>query len=1113
MSQPKRRISSKMTDNSSDCCHSGSGDMGSGSSASAASPSSSCDGDIDVDRKWLQQRLVPATPSSGSKGRSSDSTSRGSRMGGSTSDSRDGGKKGGAFYAAPALIIGAFYLLGALLTFDASTPPGIESRRSSSSQHHLSPLSIRRHARQRLRERERERDQSVSSSSSLSKEVEPEEEEEHHREGGGGGEDARDVPVGVADALSNAAEVAWLRKEVKLYEKLERAWEDLERTKADLANSRLELEGVRRVDASLLEAARSETHKVKNDARAAKAARDDTTEAAVKATKVAAQRETVKLAKKARLKSDGADDTARKAEKAKETGGISAKKATAAKKKSPLKTPRHRIGSDPGVERRQRDAGTKADPIPSLINTDAPNIADPKDRFLLPPTEISAWYDAASCNSDDEGTHSLTSVLNEIPLGTDKLPSWIEDICPEVAEHFKAFPAFSRSHFLSIGNETSELPILTTEEAVLGVCTVKFAQRIASSFGEKLFLHAGSHLGAVLHGQPLPWDDDFDALIRFEKRKKFLQACELSKYISPGVTLHCVRYHKCIKVWIQGPTSVKVTPKRYHHWSPFLDVFFYAENSTHVQEVKTWNKNWRESNRTKEFGVSIKKTDFYPTRPYYFGGIYALGSAEKYIFQHRSFYGKPRCIMSSYIHRLEQPFAFPAGMDRQLDCCRMSHRFPFLYHAGSNNKYVSIHIPAKHHECLTRKEPDGDCCSSYSLACSLPSTEEVEIGGLCEGETYSPAYLISNGSRGTRQMSIKLIKFERWNRQKSADEKLVLHLNGLFARSARQGKYSISEAGLFVHSTIYDGFPKPPPTNTWGYQRTARFLAEKGPIAEDSPICLSVLSYENALANGEFIPMFRRREAGHVSIKNTTNNFLIALTGVKEDQILCGISRNAGTNLRVNSGCGCMENAKQDSAMTFLFKLQGNYTSRLVKERTGQINWGKCQPGGSFWCDQIPEADVDASFDSSCTSADGVTKHDIARPECGSSFCAWRANQGQEFIKFQQRILRSKTEGSYEGIEYEQKQAALEPNMEGVISDQSHKFNEVLMSHTSFYPSIAAVLIPEESSSETHRRGKVAAEVISTTLQRRVPALFIAQDLKRLPDDRKPISLFRTKHF
>ena len=301
---------------------------------------------------------------------------------------------------------------------------------------------------------------------------------------------------------------------------------------------------------------------------------------------------------------------------------------------------------------------------------------------------------------------TLSDLLEEIPLGVSKLPQWLRDICPEVVEHFEMFPAFERSFawivttiindrgVASVFRSKLQLPILTTQAAVQGVCTIKMAQKIAATINEDLVLYAGSQMGALYHGQPMLWDDDFDAVIPFHKRYDFLNACENAINITEGVTLHCHKYHKALKVWLQGPTSVKTTPRRFTHWYPFLDIFFLTSNSSHIYQTQYWSD-------VDLASTTMKVSDFFPLQSYYFGGISVVAGNAK---SARAIYGEQSCFLSSHNHRLEEtgPLPLRPVVNRRLDCCRLSTRFPFLYESTKLfNGQTLKQLPAPSRERIT----------------------------------------------------------------------------------------------------------------------------------------------------------------------------------------------------------------------------------------------------------------------------------------------------------------------------------------------------------------------------------------------------------------------------
>ena len=99
-------------------------------------------------------------------------------------------------------------------------------------------------------------------------------------------------------------------------------------------------------------------------------------------------------------------------------------------------------------------------------------------------------------------------LVSNIEIGwenrTHGAPDWLKVMCPDVVAHFNKFPIFNGYRkFLGV-----DIPIQTTDYACQAVCTTKVVQLLAASVQARVYLHAGSHLGALIHGSPIPWDDD-----------------------------------------------------------------------------------------------------------------------------------------------------------------------------------------------------------------------------------------------------------------------------------------------------------------------------------------------------------------------------------------------------------------------------------------------------------------------------------------------------------------------------------------------------------------------------------------------------------------------------
>ena len=225
-------------------------------------------------------------------------------------------------------------------------------------------------------------------------------------------------------------------------------------------------------------------------------------------------------------------------------------------------------------------------------------------------------------------------------------PSWIQTLCPEVAAHFGKFPYFQQV--------INDLPTMTTLSAAHLVCSMSLARQIASSIGAPLYLYAGSHLGAIVHGGPIPWDDDGDLLLPHGKKNSFLEACNRLNDTLPMIypdILEIKCHDKALlatKLVIVTADSV-MTAKDWE-W-PFVDIFSYVINQNGTEDSKSKGKIQEVCTeglpRTQRYLVST----FFPTEPYYFGGLHLLGPSQTIA---RKRYRAKKCVLGSYVHRLEQ---------------------------------------------------------------------------------------------------------------------------------------------------------------------------------------------------------------------------------------------------------------------------------------------------------------------------------------------------------------------------------------------------------------------------------------------------------------------------
>ena len=229
-------------------------------------------------------------------------------------------------------------------------------------------------------------------------------------------------------------------------------------------------------------------------------------------------------------------------------------------------------------------------------------------------------------------------------------PEWMHDICPDVVTHYNRFPSFkerepgnlrnlpffptndvaqavssfcqqqlqsqSRMEIASLTYVIEHILLLCYANFNNQVCTIKIVQVVAASINARVYLHAGSHLGAVVHGQPIPWDDDVDLIMDYRYSRDLEIMCQGDgiEVHASGVRLRCASAFNSLKVWLHPKGHKKMTRRTDKHYSPFVDLFAFEIDGENVKEV------FLDVNSTLKPNQSYPIKDFFPTRPYYFAG-------------------------------------------------------------------------------------------------------------------------------------------------------------------------------------------------------------------------------------------------------------------------------------------------------------------------------------------------------------------------------------------------------------------------------------------------------------------------------------------------------------
>lgn len=277
----------------------------------------------------------------------------------------------------------------------------------------------------------------------------------------------------------------------------------------------------------------------------------------------------------------------------------------------------------------------------------------------------------SSCKINEKVSDFL---VNDIGIGWEDqngAPDWMREMCPDVVEHFDRFPYFSEIPVFD--GFSRPLPIQTTNYAAQSVCTMKIVKSIAASVQARLYLHASSHIGALVHGQPIPWDDNVKLWMDNKKKNEFLSICNqfgnnVPILKSPEIVqLHCQVGRNALKVWLQVEGIKKDAKDIEPQHSPFVDLLLFRIESNKIVELSTYGKR-------KQNGVAFNVTEFFPTQPFYFGGVYFMGPR---LTLAERVYKFEDCVMSSSNYHIEK--VMPKKSDYCINCRKLADVFPFVY--------------------------------------------------------------------------------------------------------------------------------------------------------------------------------------------------------------------------------------------------------------------------------------------------------------------------------------------------------------------------------------------------------------------------------------------------
>lgn len=220
--------------------------------------------------------------------------------------------------------------------------------------------------------------------------------------------------------------------------------------------------------------------------------------------------------------------------------------------------------------------------------------------------------------------------------------------------------------------EVSFLPSMEAKDRDLLDRTLRAFVKGVEGANVSYFMTGGTLIGSLRHHGRIPWDDDVDFIVDVRDKPKLQDS--LSRF-SPDFELLAKKPPSISMPWKFYPTNGRKLEDHPEYRTPFIDIWFYAVNATHV---------WNISPTYRRTEVWVKRSVF-PLIKRPFEGLYLPAPCDSLNVTSANT-NISMCVSLSYDHLFERNI--PGSV--MIPCERLSHIFPFVRRNVRENESTTV---------------------------------------------------------------------------------------------------------------------------------------------------------------------------------------------------------------------------------------------------------------------------------------------------------------------------------------------------------------------------------------------------------------------------------------